>query len=807
MSRPKPPRNSAPLSSKPSRGSSASNRRVNRTPNHRRGFGPGGAWSGSSSWSPYERRERLWPKVLLVVSVVGVLIFGSVLVASRLTGMNVGDAVGGGDDDQGAIGSPVGTGTPAPQQAAGSPISETPVISAPDPNATIVASPTAVVDVGEVTKPKDVAEAFAKVWSAGNYDQLYDLLSRDSQAFISREDFVARYEGIAVEVGIKTLKAEITSGGDTDELFPMKVMIDSSRVGTIEDENLLPVIIDGDKPAIDWSPSLIFSQLGDGYVQWTSQVPQRGRILDRKGRPLAQMGQITRVGVVPGKITDEAGLLQKLSELLTMPQDVIKTRYQGGQPDWFMPIKDLPNDIDQGLVDQLNAIEGVAIQKPPARVYPQGELTAHVVGYMSEVTADELPELSKLGYEAGDLVGRTGLEASAEQWLAGKRGGTLALIGPDGGTIRILGEVPMEEGRDVVLTLDIDLQKAAFDALGNEAGATVVLDPNNGEVLAMVSKPSFDPNQFILGVTDEQWTQLMDPQRQPLLNRAVAFGTSTGSIFKVITASAGMAYLGLTEESITPCPGEFRLEGVDQVWKDWIPGGQGDLTLHNAIVRSCNTVFYRMGAELDAKDETLLPTMAKAYGLGKVTGLPELYELPGIVPDPEWKLANVGDFWARGDAINLAIGQGYLVATPLQMANVYAAIANGGTLYQPHLILDIVNLDGTIVQSGEVKENGKLPLSAEQIGWLQSALYDVVNASNGTAVEPFAGIQYAVSGKTGTEETGTEAQGTNAWFAAYTPSDAPRMANIVFVEKGVAGSKAAAPVSRKIIDAWYTIYP
>jgi penicillin-binding protein 2 len=552
---------------------------------------------------------------------------------------------------------------------------------------------------------------------------------------------------------------------------------------------------------------LIFSQLGDGYVQWTSQIPQRGRILDRKGRPLAQMGQITRVGVVPGKITNEADLLQRLSQLLDMPQDIIKNRYQGGQADWFMAVKDLPGDVDQSLIDQLNAIEGVAIQKPPARVYPQGELAAHVVGYMSEVTADELPELSKQGYEAGDLVGRTGIEASAEKWLAGKRGGTLALIGPDGGTIRVLGEVPMEDAHDVVLTLDIDLQRAAFDALGDQQGATVVLDPNNGEVLAMVSKPSFDPNQFILGVTDEQWAQLMDPQRQPLLNRAVAFATSTGSIFKVITASAGMVHMGLTPDSDTPCPGEFRLEGVDQVWHDWVPGGQGDLNLHNGIVRSCNTVFYRMGAELDELDEHFLPDMAKAYGLGKLTGLPELYEIPGIVPDPEWKMENVGDFWARGDAINLAIGQGYLTATPLQMANVYAAIANGGTLYQPHLLLDVVKLDGSIVQSGEVKENGKLPLSAEQISWLQDALYDVVNADNGTAVEPFVGVGHPVSGKTGTEETGTEAQGTNAWFASYTPSDDPKIANIVFVEKGVAGSKAAAPVSRDIIDAWYTLYP
>jgi penicillin-binding protein 2 len=323
----------------------------------------------------------------------------------------------------------------------------------------------------------------------------------------------------------------------------------------------------------------------------------------------------------------------------------------------------------------------------------------------------------------------------------------------------------------------------------------------------MVSKPSFDPNLFILGITDEQWAVMNDPQKQPLLNRAIANGTSIGSTFKVITAAAGMAHLGLQEESVISCPGTFQLEGASQVWHDWIPGGQGDLTLHNAIVRSCNTVFYRIGAELDAQDETLLPNMAKGFGLGAATGLPELYELPGIVPDPDWKVLNVGDFWARGDAVNLAIGQGYLVATPLQVANMYAALANGGTLWQPHLLLDIVKLDGTVVQSGEVKERGKLPISPEQVAVIQRALYDVINASNGTAVEPFASITHEVSGKTGTEQTGAQAESTNAWFAAYTPSSAPVMTVVTMVQGGAAGSRDAAPVARKIIDKWYELYP
>lgn len=784
-----------------------------------RGGGSGGAGGaggpgGPPGWVPYgqPRRERVWPRLLLVTGVIAVLIAGSVLIARGLAGMN-------GDDDDGTL---AGNGTPAataPSSANGTPGADTGSAEGDGtaepgadgspgtggiPTGTITAQPTpTAIDLGSSSTPKHTAENWAEVWSNGNYDQLYDLLTTEARGRISREDFVARYEAIAVEAGIVTVEARVDGGNDDDELFPLKVKIESSRVGDITDEHLLALVPEGDGWGVDWSPSLIFSQLGDGYVQWTSDVPARGRVLDRKGRPLAMTGQLTSIGVITGQIENEAELLSKLSQLLNMPSEQVQARYSGGQPDWFMPVKDLPESTDQALIDQLKAIPGVAVQKTPARVYPQGELTAHIVGYMSEVTAEELPELAKLGYESGDLVGRAGIEASMERTLAGKRGGVLALIGADGSIIRVLGQVAKEPAKDIVLTLDIDLQRGTWDAMGDIVGSSVVLDPNNGEVLAMVSKPSFDPNWFTLGITDEQWAILNDATKQPLLNRAVAVGYPSGSVFKVVTAAAGMAHLGMTDGTPVSCPGTFTLGGI--TWADWVPGGQGDMDLHTAIVRSCNTVFYSIGSQLDEQNEMWLPDMARAFGFGLPTGLPELYEVPGIVPDPDWKMANVDDFWARGDAVNLAIGQGYYLSTPLQMANAYAAIANGGVLYQPHLTLDIVNVDGSVASKGEVKEIGRLPLSGDQIAWLQSALYDVINASNGTAIDAFEGINYQVSGKTGSAETVPNEQQPHAWFAAYTPSDAPKIAVVSMVEFGVAGSRAAAPVSRRIIDAWYAL--
>ncbi|HUG16087.1 MAG TPA: penicillin-binding protein 2 [Thermomicrobiales bacterium] len=804
VSGPKPPRRPASSSPRAPRASSGVGGRRVSTPRPTTGRGPGGNWSGSSQWSPYQRRDKLWPRILLMVSVVGVLIFGSVLVASRLAG--------GGEDDEDGTPNPaaVVTGTAeaiaSPTGSDGTP--ETGITPRTEPTGDATPRPTNTpVDVGEINTARDIADAYAEVWSNGNYDQLYGLLGRDARARITHQQFVDRYEGIAVEAGLVTVDARVTGGQDDDELFPLQVTFESSRIGSFDDQMMIPVIPEDGTFVIDWTPSLIFSQLGDGLVRWSSDIPQRGRILDRKGRPLAQMGLITRIGVVPGNVTDEPAMLRDLSRLVELPEDEIRARISGGQPDWFMPVKDMPDVIPEDLVNQLRAIPGVAIQKWPARVYPAGPAAAHVVGYMSEITAEELPELARLGYEAGDLVGRSGIEATMEEWLAGKRGGILQLINQDGSTIRLLGETRSEPAHDLVLTLDLDMQQATLQAMGDQTGASVVLDPNNGEVLAMVSTPTFDPNQFILGVSDELWAELNDPATQPLINRATIVGYPIGSTFKVVTASAGMAHLGLNAGSVYNCPGTFSIEGSEQTWSDWVPGGQGELDLHNALVRSCNTVFYRMGEQLDEMDEMLLPDMTRAFGFGARTGLPELFEIPGVVPDPDWKLAQIGDFWARGDAVNLAIGQGFFLGTPLQLANAYAAIANGGTLYQPHLTLDIVRLDGTVVQSGEVKEIGRLPISGEQIGVLQTALHDVINASNGTATEAFRDSEHQVSGKTGTAETGQVGELDHAWFGSWSPSNGPRIVVVTLVEHGRAGSVAAAPVARRVIDAWYSFYP
>lgn len=778
--------------------------------------GSSGIGSGSSGWSPYGRRERLWPKFLLVGAIIGVLLTGSFLVASRFST----DAEDDGDQPAAVVDSgatPTNTAgtdddepTATPETDGNAAAGATPSIPPPAVAVTPTPEPEPTVtppDPGELGTAKGVASAYVEMWSSLAYVQMYELLTDEAKATISAEDFIARYEAIAVEAGIVEVNAKVTTGNDNDIVFPTKVTINSSRIGEFTDDQQIPVIQQGDEYRIDWSPNLIFTGLGDGFVRWTSDIPQRGRILDRKGRPLAHSGFISRVGIIPGQITDEATMLRELSALIDMPEDQIKSRYEGGEPTWFMPVKDFPDNVDQAFIDKIGAINGAVLQKWPARVYPAGPAAAHVVGYMSEITAEELPELAKRGYQSGDRIGRSGVESYAEQWLAGKRGGTLSLVNPDETLIRVLGEVEAESANDVVLTLDLDVQTAAYQSLEGKNGAAVIIDPNNGQLLAMASSPSFDPNAFVRGVTDEEWQALNDPAKQPLINRATIAGYSIGSTFKLFTASAGMVHLGYDAGTPVSCPGTFSLEGSNQSWADWIPGGQGDMDLHTAIYRSCNTVFYKMGADLDAQNENWLPDMARAFGFGQRTGIVELYDIPGVVPDPEWKEEVIGDFWARGDAVNLAIGQGYFVASPLQVAKAYAAIANGGTLWKPYLVMDVVKLDGSIVHSTEPEEIGQLPLTDGQIQVLKDGMYAVVNASNGTAVEAFRGVNYEVSGKTGTVETGGTAEDQDGWFGAFTPSDAPQITIVTMVERGFAGSQSAAPVAREIIDGYYAAYP
>ncbi|MGN6673790.1 MAG: penicillin-binding protein 2 [Thermomicrobiales bacterium] len=759
----------------------------------------------SSHTSRRARRAPLWPKLLGVLIVLTILVAGGLVLYQsgfRLSLARLGVATSTaalGATPTGAVAASSGTPV-APGNANGA--------GALPPTATIAGTPAGSANgTPAFATPKgddmrSIAQAFVDRWNAKDYSGMYDLISSTDQAGIARDKFTSRYEGIAQEAGLIQLKATLGTPPRGANEFPVHVEMQSSLVGPITDDNTIPMRQDNGAWRVGWTPSLIFKDLGDGLIRYQPDIPQRGRILDRKGRVLAQEGLVDQIGVVPGQIQNEPQFLDTLSKALGVPSDVIKAKYAKAQPDWFVPVKVLPDPLPADLDHTLKTLPGIAVRKVQDRVYPQGTLAAHIVGYMTEVSADELKTLAAKGYIAGDRIGRAGIEAWGEQYLAGKKGGQLTIIDPNDSKVRkVIAQRKSEPSGDITLTIDLDLQKALEDAMGDRASSGVILDPASGGIIAMASHPTFDPNSFILGIDDKEWARLNDEQLRPLWGRATQFVYPSGSIFKVVTATAAVEALGDTPDTVIPCPATYSLPGAPNVWRDWTyPNAQGDMTLTTAITRSCDTVFYELGKELDDKDPNILPTFARKFGLGSPTGLQELPEAAGTVPDPKWKHETLNDGWATGDAINFAIGQGFFLATPLQMANLYNAIANGGTLLRPFLAAKVTLPDGKVVYAGARKELAKLPTSPTSMNMIHKGMYDVINAPNGTAVAPFVGSPIVVAGKTGTAEVPPNAD--HAWFASFAPADTPKITVLTMVEHGGAGSQVAAPVARHVYDVY-----
>jgi penicillin-binding protein 2 len=680
-----------------------------------------------------------------------------------------------------------------------------------DPTATADPVPTEVdgdEEAERIGSPKEVVTLFAELWASGDYGTMYDLLSEDAQAGIARQAFIDRYTGVAQEAGITAVMATVS---DPDgQTVPMHVQLESSLVGTIEQENALATIEEDAGWRIEWTPSALFAGLEDDCIEFTDETLPRGDILDRDGDPLAIEGIVNQVGIIPGQLENETQTIAALSRLLDMRTSDIRDRYEEGNPEWFWPITDLPDPLDTEILNAISNMPGVAVREKSARIYPEGPVAAHITGYVTAVNAEDIEADESGELVAGEMIGRAGIEAAANDILAGKPGGRLSIVSC---ATRVEQEVLAEKApvppQDVILAIDIDFQRVVDAALGDVQGSAVIIDPQTGAIMALVSHPTFDPNLFIRGLSESEARTVYDERKRPLHNRATQQGYPTGSIFKVITFAAAMEHLGYEPESEIYCPTDWSIPGTDQVWRDWTyeygVGDQGTLNLHTALVNSCNTVFYELGYELDERDNELLPAMTRAFGLGEPTGIPYFQEIAGTVPTPEWKLEAIGDYWATGDAVNLSIGQGFLEATPLQMANAYAAIANGGTLLQPFIVEALRGPDGASTTVGKRTVIRELPVGDDVIAALQSALRDQTSNSWGAgSVTVFGDFTWPIAGKTGTAQNQmTVAQTPHSWFAAFGPyGEEAEIASIVMVESVGEGVSFAAPTTREIYLAW-----
>ena len=662
---------------------------------------------------------------------------------------------------------------------------------------------------------EEAAERFLTLWQDQHYDDMYDLLSAESRVTIDRETFIGRYEAIAEEATMVGLDYTVLPKVSSEiEELRYTITIHTTFFGDIVETNSIPLIreevfdsageSEGESWRVQWAPSVILSQLDDrSLVNFFTRVPRRGGIYDKNGNELAVDGKLAVVGIVPDLITDNELVISALVDSLELPAEQIRAEVEADVPSYyFVPIATLPFGTPDSEIEKFRALIGlgVVVREETQRVYPNGSLAAHVIGYMTEVTVDQLKDLASEGFVAGDKIGAAGLEAQLDDLLGGQRGGLLATVTPEGTIAAEIAQKPAVAGKDVYLCLDIEVQRNSEEALGERVGSIVVLDPRDNCLLAMASFPRFDPNAFYRGLTQAEADALFSDEDQPFLHRPVLAQYPPGSTFKVVTVAAGLEGGGVSPSDTFHCRPVWDELGSEFAQRNWQTIDRGFLTPSEGLMASCNPVFFDLAKILDETDEDLLPEMARAFGFGSITGV-GLEEAEGLVPDAAWKRENIGDFWYTGDAVNMSIGQGFMLATPIQIANMYSAIASTGILRQPLLIKGIGEPGLAIVEEREAKEIGPLPVSQSTLDAIRLGLTLVTQSTGGTSYQAWLGSSVDAAGKSGTAED-TAFGADHVFFVAYANRGDPSIVALAALEEGVSGSAEAAPMARAILESY-----
>ncbi len=657
----------------------------------------------------------------------------------------------------------------------------------------------------DVVTPEYLGRDFLEAWQEENFVEMYSLLAPAQREQLTAAAFAGAYRTplhTTTTISVTTLAETLNIDNDR-AWIDFREVWHTALFGDLQAHNRLNMVRIGAQWWIEWDTGTVWPDLVDGSrfgIEY--QIPPRANIYDTTGAGLAVPATIVTVGVIPGQIEDEALLLDTLYKVLGLTYDEIQQRYAGQPTDWYIPISDITSE-ESLAYDEMLTLPGIERRERTGRLYTLDGVASHVVGWISPIPAEEYTEYRNLGYRGDEYVGISGLEAWGEEILAGKNGARLYLVGVDGAYLGGMAEREAERGRAITTTIDRDLQHQAEEALGERRGAVVAIDVATGAIRALASGPGFDSNVFVRPT--ENWrlqATLSDPNR-PLLNRATLGQYPAGSIFKIVTISAGLGPGTMQAETPFSCPGYWDGLGVANRKLCWLETGHGDIILRDGLTASCNVVFYEVGNRLDAVDNEALPTYGKAFGLGAVTGLSELPEAAGLVPDPDWKWATYRENWATGDTVNLAIGQGFLLVTPLQIVRMVAAVANGGTLYQPYLVDRVAGPDGTPQIIAGPTVVGSLPVSAAHLAIIQEAMLGVTtNTEIGTAWHRFVGLDIPVAGKTGTAEPAQKDAVPHSWFVGYFPADNPEIAMVVLVENAGEGSTVAAPMFRQILEGY-----
>ncbi len=539
----------------------------------------------------------------------------------------------------------------------------------------------------------------------------------------------------------------------------------------------------------------------------------RGRILDRRGRELVVNRPSFNVYVLPEDVKDRDSLAVALSVALGMEHDVIKNKitaaFQKNRHNLALIAQDISRNQLAFLEARRSSLSGLVIEADHLREYMHGKIGAPFLGYMGKVTESELK--SHPDMHGDDLIGKSGMEKIWESYLRGKDGFIQRVTDAFGREVRSnLFQEDIERrasipGADVILSIDIDLQIAAEEALGDKYGAIVAMDPRTGEVLALVSHPTFDPRDFIKGVDAKEWNELVKDPSSPLVNRATQGVYPPGSIFKIVTAAAALKEGVIDTTTPFYCPGFYKFG--KKTFRCWRKGGHGRMDLHQAIVGSCDVYFYNVAQRLGIDR---LARYIKGFGFGVPTGI-DLAEKAGTAPSREWKSKTFKKPWYDGETIVTGIGQGYVTATPLQIAVMTAAVANGGMLLKPQIVKEVISSQGKTLFEYNPQENGRLPVEKRIMDIIRDALVGVVNEPNGTGKASKLD-RMVVAGKTGTSQVVAQGpqggkylradQKDHAWFTSYAPAENPEIVVTVFVEHGGMGGEAAAPIAKQILEAY-----
>ncbi len=527
----------------------------------------------------------------------------------------------------------------------------------------------------------------------------------------------------------------------------------------------------------------------------------RGKILDRNGKILVDNRPSFQLSIIPEDVENPKETLAYLNNFIPVDIEAVISEMKKTRP--FKPVvikRDISREEVAFIEERRISLPGIFLEIKPIRNYIYNDFSSHLLGYLGAISPKQYASAEPLAYSRDDFIGKYGIEKIFEGRLRGVKGFKHVEVDAAGRELGRMSLKPPSSGADISLTLDYDVQAAAEKAMEGKMGAAIAIDPDNGDILAYVSKPSFDPNIFSFGITSDEWKKLLNDDFHPLQNRVTQAMYPPGSTFKIITTAAALEEGIITPETQIFCPGHYRLG--KRTYRCWKRQGHGWMDVHTAIVQSCDVFFYNTGLKLGVDT---IAKYARIFGLGEKTGVELEGENSGLIPTTEWKKRVKKEPWILGETVSVSIGQGFVLTTPIQQARMVAAIANGGWLVRPRV---------TLPKGEDVVHKEKIPISANTIKLIAESLRGVVNEDHGTGWRLRKG-PYEYAGKTGTSQVirmkRNEKWDNNkikikhrdhGWFVAFAPYDDPKIAVAVISEHGGHGGEAAAPVAKQIMDAY-----